>query len=90
MIYPFSVYRAYANGSFFWVAKSSVLKGVIGQGDTAKAAIRELRGNEKAWLIAAKKYPDLELKIPNVPVVSLDDETILEVSPKFKKGKNNG
>jgi len=82
MIYPFSVYRAHTGDNFFWVAKSAVLKGVIGQGDTAKKAIRELRGNEKAWLDFAKKNSD-SISIPNVPVISLDDKSILEVLPKI-------
>jgi hypothetical protein len=82
MIYPFSVYRAYTGDNFFWVAKSTVLERVIGQGKTAKKAIRELRKNEKAWLDYAKANQD-SISIPNVPVVSIDDKSILEVLPKI-------
>ena len=82
MIYPFHVYRAYTGDDFFWVASSDVLLGCIGQGRTARAAIRELRGNERAWVKFAKAYKD-DVRIPTVPVVSLDDDSVLQVNPKI-------
>ena len=84
MIYPFHVYRAYTGDDFFWVAASDVLTGCIGQGRTARAAIRELRGNEKAWIKYAKywRYKE-EIHIPTVPVVSLDDDSVLQVNAKI-------
>ena len=82
MIYPFHVYRAYTGDNFFWVAASDVLTGCIGQGRTARAAIRELRGNEKAWAKYAKEYKD-EIRVPTVPIVSLDDDSMLQANPKI-------
>ena len=48
MIYPFEV-KQYQNGDhIFWVAKSTVLDHLVGQGDTAVEAVEELEENEEA------------------------------------------
>ena len=39
----------------FWVAESKVLRGCVGQGDTAEEAVRKLEINEKEWIEAAEE-----------------------------------
>ncbi len=56
MEYEFKVYQMQVEEHNFWVAESKSLKGCIGQGETAEAAIQELSANEKLWLSAAKEY----------------------------------
>lgn len=68
MIYPFNVTLVQNGDDVFWVARSSVLIGVVGQGDTAEEAIAELTETEKGWLETAKMYGD---EIPKVPMQSL-------------------
>ena len=53
--YPFKVYQTEVEGHIFWVAKSSSLKGCVGQADLMADAITELEENEKAWLETAKE-----------------------------------
>lgn len=77
MIYPFHVYRALSGNHLYWVAASDTLSGCVGQGDTAEAAIRELRKNEKAWLKTAKKH----LIIPLIPFANLDKDVINHLPP---------
>ena len=55
MKYPFKVYQTESEGHMFWVAKSSSLKGCVGQGDLMSEAIAELEENEEAWLETAKE-----------------------------------
>ena len=66
MLYPFQVYQSKVEQHVFWVAKSTSLKGCVGQGDTAEEAISELEANEREWLDTAK-----EVGIP-IPVVSVE------------------
>ena len=65
MIYPFNVVVIQNEDDVFWVARSSVLPGVVGQGNTAEEAIAELTETENGWLETAKKYGD---EIPEVPM----------------------
>ena len=64
MIYPFSVFQNEVENHFFWVAKSSSLKGCVGQGDTIAEAIEELENNEQEWLESAREF---NIPIPEVP-----------------------
>ena len=70
MIYPFSVLQMESEGHVFWVAKSTYLKGCIGQGDTQDEAIQELKENEVAWVETAK---ETGIPIPEVPVEHIND-----------------
>ena len=65
MLYPFQVYQSKVEQHVFWVAKSTALKGCVGQGDTAEEAISELEANEQDWLETAK---EVGIPIPAVPV----------------------
>ena len=56
IIYPFYTYTDEADGHAYWVAKSHVLKGCIGQGETEIDALRELADNEAAWLETAEEF----------------------------------
>lgn len=81
MKYPYSVYKAQCDSHTFWVAKSSVLKGCIGQGDTIGEATRELEENETAWLETAE---EVGIPIPPVPVESAQEysgKMTLRISP---------
>ncbi len=68
--YPFKVFQSEADGHTFWVAKSIILKGCIGQGDNIQEAVSELEENEKAWMETAK---ETGIPIPEVPSDQLDD-----------------
>lgn len=46
MIYPYMVYRVKNGEEEYWVAKSSCLKGCIGQGETPNDAEAELEKND--------------------------------------------
>ena len=69
MIYPFKVSIQECEGHTYWVAKSSLLKGCIGQGDTPDEAISELASNETEWLETAKEFG---IPIPEVPIMRTD------------------
>lgn len=56
MIYEFYTYQMDVENHIFWVAKSKVLNGCLGQGDTLSEAIAELDINEKEWLSIAKEF----------------------------------
>lgn len=56
MKYEFRVYQMQVDDHLFWVAKSNVLKGCVGQGETSDEAISELETNENEWLITAKEF----------------------------------
>ena len=75
MLYPFRVYQNKVEEHAFWVAKSTCLKGCVGQGETAEEAISELEVNEQEWLVTAK---EAGIPIPPVPV-----ETSQEYSGKL-------
>ena len=66
MIYPFTVYKTEMNKHVFWIAKSLMLKGCVGQGDTQKEALKELEINEKAWIETAK---EVGIEVPEVPII---------------------
>ena len=68
--YPFKVYQTESNGHIYWIAKSSSLKGCVGQGDQVDEAISELEQNEEAWLETAKKTG---IPIPEIMVEDIDN-----------------
>ena len=70
MKYPFSAFFEKDDNKEYWVAKSSSLKGCIGQGDTLDEALAELQENEEAWLETAK---EAGIPIPEVPCESIAD-----------------
>ena len=49
----FEVYQMQVEDHLFWVARSKILKGCLGQGDTAEDAIKELEINEEEWIDTA-------------------------------------
>lgn len=59
--YPFTTTKEQVKEHTFFVAKSKVLKGCIGQGDTLDEAIIELAENEAFLLEFAEEF---ELQIP--------------------------
>lgn len=63
MRYEANVYQMIVEEHVFWVAESKVLKGCVGQGDTAEEAISELEVNENEWIQTAKEY---DIPIPEV------------------------
>ena len=63
--YPFKVYQTENEGHIFWVAKSTSLKGCVGQGDLMVDAIAELEENEKAWLETAE---EVGIPIPEIMI----------------------
>lgn len=67
MVYPFQVYQSKVEDHVFWVAKSSLLKGCVGQGEDLQEAISELEINEQEWVETAKKTG---IPIPEVPIES--------------------
>lgn len=70
MKYEFEVYQMKVEGHIFWVAKSRILKGCVGQGETAHEAMKELEDNERDWLETAKS-----VQIP-IPEERIRDDTI--------------
>ncbi|MCR5826084.1 MAG: toxin-antitoxin system HicB family antitoxin [Oscillospiraceae bacterium] len=70
MLYPFQVYQSKVEQHTFWVAKSSSLKGCVGQGETAEEAIAELEANEQDWLATAEA---VGIPVPAVPVEAPQD-----------------
>lgn len=60
--YPFEVSQTEVDGHVFWIAKSTHLKGCVGQGDEKSDAVSELAENEEAWLETADKI-DLDITI---------------------------
>lgn len=65
MKYPFSVFQTQVDSNVFWIAKSSILKGCVGQGDTLDEAVAELAENEQEWLDTAN---EVGIPIPEVPI----------------------
>ena len=75
MIYPFEV-KQYQNGNhIFWVAKSTVLDHLVGQGDTAVEAVEELEENEEALVSYLEDHketlPAIFGDLPAIPVEEL-------------------
>ena len=66
MKYEFEVYQMKVEDHLFWVAKSKILKGCVGQGETTAEAVNELEGNEFEWLETAKQcgipIPDMHVR----------------------------
>lgn len=63
MKYEFEVYQMQVEEHLFWVAKSKVLKGCVGQGETSDEAIKELEENEVEWLNTAA---ECDILIPSI------------------------
>ncbi len=84
MLYPFQVYPMKVEDHTFWVAKSSSLKGCVGQGDTVSEAISELDTNEKEWIETAK---EVGIPIPEVPSESQEysGKLTVRISPHVHK-----
>lgn len=80
MKYEFEVYQMKVEGHTFWVAKSKLLKGCVGQGDTSSQAIAELESNEKDWLETAEQ---VGIPIPSVTVKSDIPQYSGKVSLRF-------
>lgn len=81
MNYPYDVYRAQVETHAFWVAKSKVLNGCVGQGDSIEDAVEELQINEIAWIESAK---EIGLSIPEIPIEHLSaysGKLTLRISP---------
>ena len=55
-LYLFQLFQCKVEEHEFWVAKSTVLKGCVGQGETVDDAVMELENNEREWIITAKDY----------------------------------
>ena len=50
--YPFEVYKTVREGHICWVAKSTRLKGCIGQGSFLSDSLSDLARNEEVWMKA--------------------------------------
>ena len=68
--YPFNVFQTEINGHVFCIAKSSYLKGCVGQGDLQEEAIKDLEENEVAWLETAEQAG---IPIPPIPIERIED-----------------
>jgi len=68
--YPFVVFQTEVEGHVFWIAKSTYLKGCVGQGDEQTEAISELEENEKAWLETAA---EIGMDIPEIPIEHMEE-----------------
>ena len=68
--YPFNVFQTEVEEHIFWVAKSTYLKGCVGQGDNPESAIKELEENEVAWIETAK---ETGIDIPEVPIEHMEE-----------------
>lgn len=68
--YPFRVFQTEVEGHVFWIAKSTCLKGCVGQGDQPDEAIAELAENEAAWLETAR---DSGIEVPEISTEALDE-----------------
>ncbi|HAF25974.1 MAG TPA: toxin-antitoxin system HicB family antitoxin [Lachnospiraceae bacterium] len=73
--YPFKVFQTEVEGRVFWIAKSSYLKGCVGQGDDISEALSEFEENEKAWLETAEEE--------GIPLPKIDIEHINDYSGKM-------
>lgn len=80
MKYEFEVYQMNVENHLFWVAKSKVLKGCVGQGETSSEAITELELNEADWLETAKQCG---IPIPSVCVKTDTPQYSGKVSLRF-------
>ena len=81
MKYPFTVTYTQDGEDNYWIAKSSCLKGCIGQGDTPEKALEELAGNELMWLETAEEFG---IAIPKLQVdkeASFSGRLSLRISP---------
>lgn len=55
MKYPFAVFQTQVEDHIFWIAKSTILKGCVGQGESQEEAIKSLMKMKKNGLILLKK-----------------------------------
>ena len=85
MKYPYTIFQSEAEGHRFWIAKSTLLKGCVGQGDTQEDAILELQENEAAWLETAL---DVGIPIPEIPTDTISNysgKLTLRLSPSVHR-----
>ena len=68
--YPFKVFQTEIDNEVFWVAKSTCLKGCIGQGANIDEALKELEENELAWIETAKQ---VGIPIPEITIENIED-----------------
>ena len=68
--YPYMVYQTRIEEHIFWIAKSSYLRGCVGQGDDQEEALLELEENEKAWLETAE---EVGIPIPEIPMEQIEE-----------------
>lgn len=76
MKYGYNVFKTEVDDHSFRVAKSTDLKGCVGQGETIDEAVLELEENEKEWLETAEKY--------GISIPESTCEEVLEHSGKFQ------
>lgn len=89
MKYNFNTEMMEVEGHTFWVAKSLVLKGCVGQGDTVEEAIAELEDNELEWLDSAKKY-NIPIPAPAIKTEkSFSGKLSLRMSPFIHEKASN-
>lgn len=84
-MYPFVVFQTQVEEHIFWIAKSTALKGCVGQGETQEEAITELGENEADWLDTARK---VGISIPEIPIETVQEysgKLTLRVSPTVHK-----
>lgn len=79
MKYEFRVYQMQVDEHLFWIAKSTALKGCVGQGETAQEAISELEANENEWLLTAE---ECNISIPT-PSIQKENAYSGKVSLRF-------
>ena len=85
MKYPFSVFLTQVDTHTFWIAKSTALKGCVGQGDTQQEAIQELEINETIWLETAQ---EVGIPIPVIPIEEVQEysgKLTLRIAPSVHR-----
>lgn len=85
MKYPFNVFQTQVDDHVFWVAKSTTLKGCVGQGETAQEAVDELASNEIEWIVTAEEVGTSIPIVPIEPVQEYSGKLTLRVSPSVHK-----
>lgn len=81
MIYPYTVYLCETDDTTYWVAKSPMLKGCIGQGSSQQEAVEELEENEKEWLRVAKEEGIFIPEIRAIDEKTYSGRVTLRLSP---------
>jgi hypothetical protein len=85
MKYPFAVFQTQVEDHIFWIAKSTILKGCVGQGESQEEAIKELNENEEEWLNTAQ---EVGIPIPEIPIEMVQEysgKLTLRVAPTVHK-----